>query len=94
MPFPRLLSAHRDGKWAAQPQGTAQLQNLAEGQVALIDRGTSADGYQSDVTRTGVLGKPSDKLLRTFDAACSTWLAWVRTQPALLDEPSGYPLRP
>ena len=56
------------GKWAAEPHGTTQPQKLVEGEVVLIDGGTSVDGYQSDVTRTGVLGKPSDKLLRAFDA--------------------------
>jgi Xaa-Pro dipeptidase len=55
------------GKWAALPHGTTQPQRLAEGEVVLIDGGTSVEGYASDVTRTTVLGRPSDKLKRAFD---------------------------
>jgi Xaa-Pro dipeptidase len=33
----------------------------------LVDDGTTVDGYQSDVTRTGVYGKPSEKLKRAFE---------------------------
>jgi len=55
------------GQYAAQPHGTKLPQVLTEGEIVLIDGGTSVEGYQSDVTRCGVLGKPPDKLLRTFD---------------------------
>jgi Xaa-Pro dipeptidase len=56
------------GKWAALPHGTTQPQKLAEGDVVLIDGGTSVEGYQSDLTRTSVLGKPSEKIQRAFEA--------------------------
>ena len=55
------------GPYAALPHGTTQPQKLAEGQIVLMDGGTSVDGYASDVTRCTVLGKPSGKLLRAFD---------------------------
>ena len=55
------------GEWAALPHGTTQPQKLREGQVVLVDGGTSVDGYASDVTRCTVLGKPSDKLRRAFE---------------------------
>ena len=55
------------GEWAALPHGTTQPQRLVEGQVVLIDGGTSVEGYASDVTRCTVLGKPADKLRRAFD---------------------------
>lgn len=55
------------GKWAALPHGTSQPQRLAEGEIVLIDGGTSVEGYASDVTRCTVLGKPSDKLKRAFE---------------------------
>ncbi|HYL09163.1 MAG TPA: Xaa-Pro peptidase family protein [Candidatus Acidoferrales bacterium] len=55
------------GEWAALPHGTVKPQKLTEGEVVLIDGGTSVEGYQSDVTRCGVIGKPSDKLLRAFE---------------------------
>lgn len=55
------------GEWAALPHGIVKPQKLTEGEVVLIDGGTSVEGYQSDVTRCGVIGKPSDKLLRAFE---------------------------
>ncbi|HEX9764304.1 MAG TPA: Xaa-Pro peptidase family protein, partial [Candidatus Acidoferrales bacterium] len=55
------------GEWAALPHGTTKPQKLREGEVVLIDGGTSVEGYASDVTRCTVLGKPSDKLQRAFD---------------------------
>jgi len=55
------------GRWAAQPHGTTTPQKLREGDVVLIDGGTSVEGYQSDVTRTTVLGAPAEKHRRAFD---------------------------
>ena len=55
------------GKWAALPHGTMQPQRLVEGEVVLVDGGTSVEGYASDVTRCTVLGKAPDKLKRAFD---------------------------
>jgi Xaa-Pro dipeptidase len=55
------------GKWAALPHGTTQPQRLAEGDVVLIDGGIGIESYQSDVTRTGILGKPSEKIQRAFE---------------------------
>jgi len=55
------------GEWAALPHGTTQPQKLARGDVVLIDGGTRVEGYASDVSRTAVLGTPSDKLKRAFD---------------------------
>lgn len=56
------------GASAALPHGTKQPQKLKEGDVVLIDGGCSVEGYQSDVTRTGIFGKPSDKTVRAFQA--------------------------
>ncbi len=55
------------GEWAALPHGTRQPQKLTEKQIVLIDGGCTVEGYESDVTRCSLLGKPSDKLRRTFD---------------------------
>ena len=55
------------GASAALPHGTIQPQKLKEGDVVLIDGGCAVDGYQSDVTRTVIFGKPSDKVARAFD---------------------------
>jgi Xaa-Pro aminopeptidase len=56
------------GQWAAQPHGTTTPQKLREGDVVLIDGGTSVEGYASDVTRMTVLGTPAEKHRRAFDA--------------------------
>jgi Xaa-Pro dipeptidase len=55
------------GEWAALPHGTTKPQRLKEGDVVLVDGGTSVEGYASDVTRTTVFGKPSDKASRAFE---------------------------
>ena len=55
------------GASAALPHGTRRPQTLREGQVILIDGGCSVEGYQSDVTRTGFSGKPSEKIQRAYE---------------------------
>jgi Xaa-Pro dipeptidase len=55
------------GESAALPHGTIKPRKLKEGDVVLIDGGCGVDGYASDVTRTGVLGKPSEKVARVYD---------------------------
>jgi Xaa-Pro dipeptidase len=56
------------GTAAALPHGTREPQKLKEGDVALIDDGCLVEGYSSDVTRTGILGKPTEKMQRAFAA--------------------------
>jgi Xaa-Pro dipeptidase len=56
------------GEWAALPHGTTKQPKLKEGDVVLADCGTSVEGYSSDITRTTIFGKPSDKVKRAFDA--------------------------
>jgi Xaa-Pro dipeptidase len=55
------------GQWTARPHGTTTPQRLREGNVVLLDDGTSVEGYPADCTRTGVFGKPADKHRRAFD---------------------------
>ncbi len=55
------------GPAAGLPHGTREDRQLHEGEGILIDGGTKVEGYESDVTRTSVLGKPTDKLQRAFD---------------------------
>ncbi len=55
------------GPSAALPHGTHEEQILREGMGILIDGGTTVEGYHSDITRTGVLGKPTEKLQRAFE---------------------------
>jgi Xaa-Pro dipeptidase len=55
------------GSSAALPHGSRQTQKLKEGDVVLIDGGCTVDGYESDVTRIGVLAKPSEKIQRVYE---------------------------
>ena len=55
------------GPAAALPHGTRENRTLREGDAVLMDDGTTVEGYQSDVTRTGVFGKPPEKLQRAFE---------------------------
>jgi Xaa-Pro dipeptidase len=47
------------GSYTAFPHGSVQPQRLREGDMVLVDDGCSVDGYQSDITRTTVFGKPT-----------------------------------
>src|SRR5215510_5187633 len=49
------------GKYTAFPHGSSTPQRLREGDVVLMDGGCSIEGYQSDITRTFVFGKPTDR---------------------------------
>jgi Xaa-Pro dipeptidase len=49
------------GKWTALPHGSATPQRLKDGDVVMIDDGVSCEGYQSDITRTTVFGKPTPR---------------------------------
>ena len=49
------------GKWTALPHGSATPQKLKEGDVVMIDDGVKCEGYQSDITRTTVFGKPTQR---------------------------------
>ena len=55
------------GESAALPHGTLQPRTLTPGDVVLIDGGCTVEGYESDVTRTGVLGAPSKKVKEVFE---------------------------
>jgi len=49
------------GKFTAFPHGSIQPQTLHEGDVVLVDDGCTVEGYQSDITRTTVFGKPTER---------------------------------
>src|SRR5579862_633329 len=63
------------GEAAAYPHGTVKEHTLQEGQVVLIDGGCEVEGYTSDVTRTTVLGTPSDKAKKVFDIVLRAQMA-------------------
>jgi Xaa-Pro dipeptidase len=49
------------GKYTAFPHGSSTPQTLKEGDVVLMDGGCSVEGYQSDITRTFVFGKTTQR---------------------------------
>lgn len=55
------------GPTSAFPHGSVIARKLQPGDIVLIDGGCSVQGYQSDVTRTTVFGKPSDKQRKLWD---------------------------
>ncbi|MEP6570245.1 MAG: Xaa-Pro peptidase family protein [Acidobacteriota bacterium] len=50
------------GKYTAFPHGSSTPQKLREGDIVLMDGGCSLEGYQSDITRMFVLGKPTQRM--------------------------------
>jgi Xaa-Pro dipeptidase len=55
------------GASAALPHGTIKPQKLKEGDVVLIDGGCTVEGYESDVTRTGIFGKAPEKVALVYE---------------------------
>jgi Xaa-Pro dipeptidase len=55
------------GEFTASPHGSAQPQTIREGTILMLDDGCVVEGYTSDITRTFVLGKPTDKMKAVFD---------------------------
>jgi Xaa-Pro dipeptidase len=55
------------GEFSAFPHGSVTPQVVHEGTIVLMDGGCAVEGYQSDITRTYVLGKASDKMKNVFD---------------------------
>ena len=53
--------------FSAQPHGSPTPQVIRENQIILIDDGCYVQGYQSDISRSFVYGKPTDRQKRVFD---------------------------
>jgi Xaa-Pro dipeptidase len=49
------------GAFTAFPHGSIEPQKLTEGDVIQVDGGCAVDGYRSDITRTTVFGRPSQR---------------------------------
>jgi Xaa-Pro dipeptidase len=68
--FPGDASVMVD-EYTAYPHGSTTPQVIREGSIVMIDDGCTVEGYQSDITRTFVLGKASgpagDKMKTVFD---------------------------
>jgi Xaa-Pro dipeptidase len=55
------------GEFTAFPHGSTQPQAIREGVPVLIDGGCRVEGYESDITRMMILGKPTDKMKQVFE---------------------------
>src|SRR5262245_19608663 len=55
------------GEYTAFPHGSITPQKLREGDVVQIDDGCNVDGYQSDITRTVVFGKPTTRQIDVWN---------------------------
>lgn len=54
------------GQYSALPHGSVTPQTITEGSILLIDGGCKAEGYTSDISRTFVLGKATEKMKQVF----------------------------
>ncbi len=66
------------GSYSALPHGSIAPQTLREGTTIIMDDGCTVNGYESDITRTVVLGNAADKMKRMFETV-------HRAQRAALD---------
>ncbi|HEY6140419.1 MAG TPA: Xaa-Pro peptidase family protein [Thermoanaerobaculia bacterium] len=83
--FPGEASV-QTGAYTALPHGSMEPQVIAEGTIIMVDDGCTVEGYQSDITRTFVLGKASETMKRVFDIvrrAQSAALAAAKSGAAL-----------
>jgi Xaa-Pro dipeptidase len=55
------------GEFSAFPHGSVTPQVIREGTIVLMDGGCKVEGYASDITRTFVLGKATDKMKQVFE---------------------------
>jgi Xaa-Pro dipeptidase len=52
---------------SAYPHGTVTPQKLRQRDIVLVDGGCSVENYSSDITRTTIFGRPTDKQLKVFE---------------------------
>jgi Xaa-Pro dipeptidase len=64
--FPGDASVQVD-EFTGVPHGSTNPQVIHEGSIILVDDGCTVEGYCSDITRTFVLGKATDKMKSVFD---------------------------
>ena len=55
------------GKYSALPHGSTTPQVVREGSILLIDGGCKVEGYSCDISRTFVLGKPTQRMKDVFE---------------------------
>ena len=55
------------GPNTSYPHGSSVPQVMRDGAMVLVDGGCSIEGYSSDISRSFVFGKPTDKMRKVFD---------------------------
>lgn len=55
------------GEYTAFPHGSKTAQQLKEGDLVLIDGGCKLGGYQADITRTTIFGKPTQRQMDVWN---------------------------
>jgi Xaa-Pro dipeptidase len=73
--------------FSAQPHGSPTPQIIRENEMVLIDDGCTVQGYQSDISRSFVYGKPTDRQRRVFD------VVYAAQSAALAAAKPGVPLQ-
>lgn len=72
------FAAVQFGENSALPHAEPSNRELQEKDVVLLDCGCAIDGYNTDMTRVGVVGEPTEKQREVYDVA-------VNAQKAALD---------
>jgi Xaa-Pro dipeptidase len=67
------------GKYSALPHGSATPQVVREGSILLMDGGCKVEGYSSDISRTFVLGKPTQRMKDVFEIEHKAQTTAVKT---------------
>ena len=66
------------GEYTALPHGSIAPQTIREGTIIMLDDGCRVEGYQSDITRTFVLGKATPKMKSVFEIVHSAQTAALK----------------
>jgi Xaa-Pro dipeptidase len=67
------------GEASALPHGSVKEHFLKEGDIVLMDGGCSVEGYESDITRTTVFGKATQKMNDVFKIVLDSQTAGLKT---------------
>lgn len=67
------------GQYSALPHGSVTPQVIREGSILLMDGGCKVEGYSSDISRTFVLGKPTQKMKDVFEIVHRAQTTAVKT---------------
>lgn len=70
--FPVIAAS---GENSAKPHGTATEKVIEEGDFLTLDFGASLNGYNSDITRTVVIGEPSARQIQVYGQVLKAQLA-------------------